>query len=140
MKFLTSDPLITVRFREEGWHHWPGATGTREYLAHDHRHMFHVEASMTVGGDDREVEFHDFMDFCRLKFPGGQMGGKSCESMARDLVGAICGHYQRACTVKVFEDGEVGATVISIRWHGDHAPPGWRLLDQPETKAELAHA
>jgi hypothetical protein len=103
---------IIVRFAVEGFHQWSDATSRRDYLRALHRHLFHVEASVEVTADDREIEFHDFLDFCRAVFPGGNMGGQSCEMMARGLVEKITRHYgQRRVTVAVFEDGEVGARV-----------------------------
>lgn len=130
MTYYTNEAVISVRFQVEGWHRWPDAPPHRGYLAQSHRHMFHVEATLPVGHDDREVEFHDFLDFCRIHFEGGDRGAQSCEVMARDLLASICGHYARSASVKVFEDGEVGATVSSLKWEGDTRPPkGWRLLE-----------
>lgn len=103
---------IEITFQVEGWHHWKDAPPSRSYLANDHRHLFHVQASLEVKTEDREVEFHDFMDFCKMHFVGGQMGGKSCEMMARELLDQIIErHKGRSAWVSVFEDGEVGATV-----------------------------
>lgn len=108
----TPRTMAIVRFQVPGFHCWQGATGERSYLANRHRHLFHVEARIEVFHNDREVEFHDFLDFCRANFPGGEMGGRSCEMMAKDLLSAITGRYpQRSARVAVFEDGEVGAEV-----------------------------
>lgn len=103
---------IEVRFRVEGWHNWNNAPTHRLYLSNIHRHIFHITAAVEVRQDDREIEFHDFLDFCKENFEGGQMGGKSCEMMARQLVDKITDrHKGRSAWVSVFEDGEVGATV-----------------------------
>jgi hypothetical protein len=103
---------IVVRFTVEGFHQWSGAPAHRAYLGTPHRHLFHVEAAIEVTADDREIEFHDFLDFCRQAFTGGNMGGQSCEMMARGLVKQITHRYEGRCvTVSVFEDGEVGARV-----------------------------
>ena len=104
-----------IRFQVPGFHYWEGATGDRAYLADRHRHLFHVEAKISIFHNDRELEFHDFLDFCRANFPGGEMGGQSCEMMAEGLIKAIQTRYPgRSVTVSVFEDGEVGAEVSQI--------------------------
>lgn len=103
---------IEVRYRVEGWHHWPNAPTSRYYLASSHRHLFHVTASVDVTGHDREIEFHDFLDFCKGVFSGGQRGAQSCEMMAKELLDKITARYgNRAASVSIFEDGEVGAVV-----------------------------
>ena len=102
---------IAVRFTAEGWHHWPGASGVREYLGAKHRHLFHVEARIPVGHDDREVEFHDLLDYARKEFGDGDFGASSCEVLARNLAEKMARQYGRACRVSVFEDGEVGSEV-----------------------------
>lgn len=108
---------IFVRFQVPGFHRWPCATTHegREYLAAKHRHLFHVEVRMAVEHDDREVEFHDLLDTARALFPGGDMGARSCEHMARELGNEIARIYGRAVEVSVVEDGEVGAVVVTPR-------------------------
>ena len=106
---------IFVRFQVPGFHHWPEPTSERAYLGQRHRHLFHVEVRMEVGHDDREVEFHDLLDFARAQFPGGELGGQSCEMMARQLGKEIARRFGRAIEVTVSEDGEVGAVVVTPR-------------------------
>lgn len=103
---------VIVRFTREGFHRWADAPEHRIYLRETHRHLFYVEASLEVFADDREVEFHDFLDFCQLHFPSGDFGNQSCEMLARGLVEKITRQYpNRRVSVGVFEDGEVGARV-----------------------------
>jgi len=108
---------IVVRFQVEGWHRWPGATSHkgREYLANKHRHLWHVDAELEVVHGNREVELHDFRDFCAGKFPTGDVGHVSCEELAETLVEDILQKYGtfRRVMVSVFEDGENGAAVSS---------------------------
>lgn len=105
---------IVVRFTAEGWHCWPQAPDRRAYLRQSHRHLFHVEARLQVLHNDREVEFHDLLDFCRENFPSGDLGSRSCEMLASGLLDKIKDrHAGRSVSVGVFEDGEVGA-VVSI--------------------------
>lgn len=113
-----------VRFTAEGWHNWLGAPEGRRYLSHSHRHLFHIEVSVQVFSDDREIEFHDLLDFCKTHWPGlmqKDLGGQSCEMLAANLLDTVVCHYpKRFVKVSVFEDGEVGAEVSCVRWEGDH--------------------
>ena len=100
-----------VRFTVEGWHRWEDAPPHRDYLAHNHRHLFHVEASVPLLHNEREVEFHDLLDFCKSVFNGTGLNGDSCETMAEKLAKKIAERFVRSACVSVFEDGEVGAIV-----------------------------
>lgn len=106
----------TVRFVREGFHHWPHPTPPRCYLAQRHRHLFHVEATVEVQHNEREIEFHDFLEFCRNHFGGylenREFGAYSCEALAEALAKKITLQYpNRSVIVKVFEDREVGAEI-----------------------------
>lgn len=102
-----------VRFRVPGWHRWPDASTERAYLALSHRHLFHLEIRLEVFHDEREVEYHDLLDFCKGAFPGGDLGSQSCETMARTLAQQTAARYPgRLVEVHCFEDGEVGAIVM----------------------------
>lgn len=106
--------LAVVRFTKEGFHCWPSAPLSRAYLRDSHRHLFFVEAQIEVHHNEREIEFHDFLDFCRGQFQGGDMGAKSCETMASELLQQITRQWPgRFVEVSIFEDGEVGAIVQS---------------------------
>lgn len=109
-----TEATIFVRFNVPGFHHWPGATAGREYLGDKHRHLFNVEVRCKVSHDDREIEFHDLLDQCRIFFPGGDMGAKSCEMMARELGQKLTRLYGRVFEVSVSEDGECGS-VVTVR-------------------------
>lgn len=107
--------FITVRFQKEGFHYWPKPSEKRAYLGHSHRHLFYVEVSLEVFQNDREVEFHDFLDFCKAGFEGGEMGAQSCETMSETLLNKIAAQYpERQIKVSIFEDGEVGAGLYFI--------------------------
>lgn len=113
---------IFVRFQVAGFHYWPEPIKGREYLGDRHRHLFHVEVRVQVAHDDRDVEFHELLDFARSQFPGGELGAQSCEMMARALGNKIAHRFGRAVEVSVSEDGEVGALVLSLPQAGeDHA-------------------
>jgi hypothetical protein len=103
---------IMVRFELEGFHRWPGATPNRVYLASRHRHKFHWRVELTVGHLDRETEFHDLLEWCRENAAQGELGGMSCEQMARELLNDLTEKYPgRRAAVEVWEDDEVGARV-----------------------------
>lgn len=104
-----------VRFTREGWHHWPDAPPVRAYLRDTHRHIFHFEVAVSVGHDDREIEFHDLRDFClSCVADGHDFGSMSCEGIARQLLADLAGEYgrQRRYLVSVFEDNENGAVLM----------------------------
>lgn len=102
-----------VRFQVEGFHRWATASGKRAYLAHPHRHLFHVEVRVEVFHNDRDVEFHDLLEFCRERMGAGDFGGDSCEALAQRLGQQVVTRWPgRAVQVAVFEDGEMGAQVL----------------------------
>jgi len=107
---------VSVRFTAEIWHCWPYAPEHRRYLVAMHRHLMHIEVAIQVGHENREIEFHDLLDFCHTQFPRGDVGSASCEMLASDLARALQSQYgPRRISVSVFEDGEVGARVTCTR-------------------------
>jgi hypothetical protein len=110
---------IWVKWRDSGFHYWPGVRDHREdqlYLSVRHRHVFHFLAMVNVEGDDREVEFHDLLAHCRAyteeRRDGESWGGASCEAIASQLIDHIEAKWPgRQPRVTVSEDGECGATI-----------------------------
>ena len=80
---------IWVTFRKEGIHKYPGAVDLPgvEFLANEHRHIFHFRIELQVWHDDREVEFILFKRELEALYSEGtlQLDYKSCEMMADDL-------------------------------------------------------
>lgn len=106
---------IIVRFTVEGFHQWKNAPFNRDYLRNKHRHLFYIEVKVSVLHDDREIEFHDLLDFCKVTFGEGDFGGHSCETLAKALINDLIAKYPgREIAVSVFEDGEVGAEVSYV--------------------------
>jgi len=103
---------IFVKFAVDGFHYWHDAPEGRKYLSNNHRHLFHVDIRTYVEHDDREIEFHDLLDFAKSQFPGGHMGGMSCEMMASKLGVKLAERFKRTFLVEVSEDGECGASII----------------------------
>lgn len=112
---MSDAATIWVSFQAEGLHCWPGATQRRAYLAHKHRHMFHVRVQTRVEHDDREIEFHDLRAQAQHAFlalgDGGDFDGQSCEALARRLAEHLSVRHRRWFVVEVSEDGEFGAVV-----------------------------
>lgn len=93
-----------------GWHRWPSAPAHRDYLASRHRHQFCITASVAVGHDDRDVEFHDLRDVITQWWIPDQ-GDKSCEAIGRDLQTHLAAHGLTPTRITVSEDGYDGATL-----------------------------
>ena len=105
---------IFVTFQREGIHRWPDAEHMpgMEFLAHPHRHMFHIRVELQVFHDDREVEFILFKRELEQQYEAGilQLDYKSCEMMSDELAAYIRQHYPgRFMKIEVSEDGENGA-------------------------------
>ena len=107
---------IWVTFRKEGIHKYPGAVDLPgvEFLANEHRHIFHFRIELQVWHDDREVEFILFKRELEALYSEGtlQLDNKSCEMMADDLADYIKKKYPgRNIVIEVSEDGENGCRV-----------------------------
>lgn len=105
---------ITVRFDIDGYHRWPEAAGNRDYLADRHRHRFGFAVTVPVTHSNRQIEFHDLLDFCQTRYPRPtEFGGRSCEDIAEELAGAVVSAFGvgDGVEVTVSEDGQVEATV-----------------------------
>ncbi len=107
---------IFVTFQKEGLHCWPDAIQYPgiEFLASEHRHMFHFRVELQVFHDDREVEFILFKRELEGQYESGalELNHKSCEMMADELAKYIQDHYPgRFLRIEVSEDGENGAVM-----------------------------
>src|SRR6516165_9572423 len=110
-----------VRFTVPGLHRWPDAPTHRQYLANQHRHVFHVECGIEVRHNDRELEFHDLLDAAEHDFV--LQGDMSCEMAARGLIHNLQQRFpRRSIYAEVFEDGECGARMTSEDLNGVHDP------------------
>ncbi|GAA2746206.1 hypothetical protein [Kitasatospora cinereorecta] len=104
---------VWAEVRLPGFHHWPAAPEHRAYLRARHRHLFHIRASVHVGHDDRDTEFHDLADHIRAWWGPGdrECGPASCEALARTLAEHLTAMGLRLDEVAVSEDGEAGAVI-----------------------------
>lgn len=115
---------IIVRTQKEGIHCYPKAPSEVEFLRFPHRHMFHIEAELTVFHDDRELEFILVKrDLDKWLSGVYNLNYKSCEMIANDIIDHLVsrwtniGEPPRFIRVDVFEDGENGARVIRKPYH-----------------------
>lgn len=109
----TSLTIIWVRTQFVAFHRWPEAPNEVAFLRDFHRHVFHVELSVVVGHDDREVEFFTLkkaLDEVLCLHFEGTYSRKSCEQFAKDIAGWF--NYLTVGKITVSEDGENGATVV----------------------------
>lgn len=107
---MKKNTYIKVRTQFEGFHRYPNAGSIDPritFLESDHRHIFKVEAKISVTHDDRELEFFlvkwSIEDFIK----SGDQNHKSCEMIAREIADFLISKYgTRYYEVIVSEDGE----------------------------------
>jgi len=103
------DTIGSVKFVFEGFHNWPAAPIHRLYLRKRHRHLFHVDVQVELHHDNRDIEFHDLLDFCKSNVER-ENGSMSCEAIGKKLIATLSQRFPgRWLNVSIFEDGEVGA-------------------------------
>lgn len=110
---------IFVRFQRAGIHRYPdAATDERlkdvSYLGSLHRHLFKFEVEIDVWHDDREIEFHQFLNWLESLYHNDVLllDFKSCEMIGDDLLAQIIYKFpKRDVTITVSEDGECGARI-----------------------------
>lgn len=111
--------FIKVRTEFEGFHCYPEAGSIDHrisFLESVHRHIFKVEAKISVTHLDRELEFFlvkwSIKDFIK----SGDMNRKSCEMIAIEILNMLKEKYgsHRYYEVSVSEDGESDGIVEFI--------------------------
>lgn len=110
---------IWVTFQRAGFHKYPAALNDPEladvsYLGLKHRHLFKFRIQIEVFHNDREIEFHRFLNFCESLFDEKTLDidFKSVEMLADDLYMAIAQNYPgRDMVIEVSEDGENGCVI-----------------------------
>ena len=109
---------IWVTFQRKGIHLYPQAAHDPnlkdvEYLGSPHRHLFKFKVSVEVFHDDRELEFHQFLNWVESLYDSSvlSLDHLSCEMISDRLWLAITANFPgRECTIEVSEDGECGVT------------------------------
>jgi hypothetical protein len=110
--------MIWVTFQKKGLHKYPQAA-TEEtladvsYLGSIHRHLFKFKVSIEVFHDDRELEFHQFLNWLESLYEESTLSldFMSCEMIADKLWAEISKKFPgRNGVIEVSEDGECGVT------------------------------
>jgi hypothetical protein len=108
---------IYVTFKKAGIHQYPAA-GTEpalaeaEYLQFRHRHLFGFRVQIEVFHDDRELEFHCFLNFVQGFYEQGtlKLDNMSCEMISDQLAEKIIERYpNRGLVIEINEDEECGS-------------------------------
>lgn len=105
---------IWVTFSKIGYHCYPNAPQDVAYLRQKHRHKFEFRVEIEVFHNEREIEYHQFLNqilgwYDTETCPFGHM---SCEAIAEELLTKIVATYpKRHVCVEVSEDGECGSLV-----------------------------
>jgi hypothetical protein len=115
---MKSSRFIWVTFQRKGFHYYPQAKTEENlsdvsYLGDRHRHLFKFKVTIEVFHDDRELEFHQFLNYVESLFDTSiDINGKSVEMRADDLHSDISATYPgRDMTIEISEDGECGCTI-----------------------------
>lgn len=109
---------VIARLKVEGIHRWKKCPIDEvSYLKNYHRHVFHIEAKLTVNHADRDVEFiqltHDihlwlYNNYYSDEYKCLFFDDNSCEMIANELVDVF-----NLDSCEVNEDGEGGALVTN---------------------------
>lgn len=111
---------ITVRTQFKGLHAYENAPENVAFLRANHRHLFKVEATISVNHDNRDLEFftvQDELERLILPFITLQKNLGSCEMIAERIATGLINLYgvDRDYKVMVSEDGESDGTVEFLR-------------------------
>jgi len=111
--------MIWVTFQRAGFHFYPQANMDEKladvkYLGNKHRHLFKFRVEIEVFHNDRDLEFHQVLNYCESLFDNSiDINSKSVEMLADDLYDQLAEKYpDRDMVISVSEDNENG-TVIS---------------------------
>ena len=104
--------MIAVTFQKPGVHQYPAAPDDVQYLRAPHRHLFKFKVKIQVWHDDREIEFHQFLNWVEGLYSGEQslsLNNSSCEMISDSLAAIVQSRYpDRLLQIEVWEDGECG--------------------------------
>lgn len=118
--FKSKTTKIWVTFQRKGIHRYPAAAtepklADVKYLGDAHRHLFKFKISIDVFHNDRDLEFHQFLNWLESLYDDGiiQLDYRSCEMISDELASKINDKFpNREITIDVSEDGEVGSFVV----------------------------
>ena len=115
---------IYVTFQKAGFHRYPDAESNPllsdvSYLGKEHRHLFKFKVHIQVVHNDRDLEFHQVLNYCESLFEGKlHIDYKSVEMLADDLYVQLANKYpNRQMKIEVSEDGECGCIIEYLSVH-----------------------
>lgn len=116
---ITSKAQIWVTFQRKGIHFYPQAAtdpalADVSYLGHEHRHLFAFKVWIEIFHEDRELEFHQFLNWVESLYDSGvlALNHKSCEMISNDLAEHIHAKFPgRNFAIDVSEDKECGSFI-----------------------------
>jgi len=111
--------MIWVTFQKVGFHKYPAAAtdpslADVSYLGNKHRHLFKFNIQIEIFHNDRELEFHQFLNYCESLFDTNQIDidYKSVEMLSDDIYVKLADRYPgRDMIISVSEDGECGCLI-----------------------------
>lgn len=114
---------IWVTFQKIGFHRYPAASTDVSltdvsYLGDRHRHKFGFKVQIEIFHNDRDVEFHQALNYCESLYTDKhlEIDFKSVEMLADNLYAALISRYpERDMKIEVTEDGECGCTIEYTR-------------------------
>jgi hypothetical protein len=115
----SAERMIWVTFSKKGYHYFPAAAIDEQfsdvnYLGNKHRHLFKFKVAIEVYHQDREIEFHQFLNWLESLFDTStiDINSKSVEMLSDDLFDKIAEKYpQRKVAIEISEDGECGCCI-----------------------------
>jgi hypothetical protein len=110
---------IWVTFQRAGFHRYPAASEDPKlsdvsYLGSRHRHLFKFRVEIEIFHNDRELEFHQVLNYCESLYKDNslEIDYKSVEMIADDLYLRLADRYpDRYMAIEVSEDGECGCRI-----------------------------
>ena len=109
---------VWVTFQKVGFHKYPAALtdpalADVSYLGERHRHLFKFNVQIEIFHNDRELEFHQVLNYCESLFEKTiEIDYKSVEMLADDLYLHLASKYTgRNMKISVSEDGECGCLI-----------------------------
>jgi len=110
--------FIWVTFQRVGFHYYSHAAIDESlqdvsYLGDKHRHLFKFKVQIEVFHNDRELEFHQVLNYCESLFEKQiDIDFRSVEMLANDLYNQLAIKYlDRDMIISVSEDGECGCLI-----------------------------
>jgi hypothetical protein len=114
--------MIWVTFNRAGFHYYPQAKTSDtlkdvSYLGDKHRHLFKFKVWIEIFHNDRELEFHQVLNYCESLFESSiDINSKSVEMLSDDLYHLLATKYPgRNIKISVSEDGECGCLIEYYR-------------------------